>query len=101
MGRIPGFDEYVNLVINEAEEIMAKKKTRRAIGRILPEGDTFCLMMSTWGLATVSPRQHALLRKCFELWRIALFFRVLLARERKILKACVRGRLRASARASS
>eukprot|EP00913_Durusdinium_trenchii_P032529 g30454.t1 len=34
-GRILGFDEYMNLVIDDAEEIMVKKKTRRAIGRIL------------------------------------------------------------------
>ncbi|CAE8743834.1 unnamed protein product [Polarella glacialis] len=46
-GRILGFDEYMNLVIDDAEEIMVKKKTRRAIGRILLKGDNICLMMNT------------------------------------------------------
>merc|ERR1712050_695837 len=46
-GRILGFDEYMNLVVDDAEEIMVKKKTRRAIGRILLKGDNICLMMNT------------------------------------------------------
>ncbi|KAL8223587.1 hypothetical protein R6Q57_019062 [Mikania cordata] len=31
-GRIIGFDEYMNLVLDEAEEISIKKKTRKALG---------------------------------------------------------------------
>merc|ERR1712183_677783 len=46
-GRILGFDEYMNLVVDDAEEIQVKKKTRRAIGRILLKGDNICLMMNT------------------------------------------------------
>merc|ERR1712113_227648 len=46
-GRILGFDEYMNLVVDDAEEILVKKKTRRAIGRILLKGDNICLMMNT------------------------------------------------------
>merc|ERR1712156_158018 len=46
-GRILGFDEYMNLVVDDAEEIIVKKNTRRAIGRILLKGDNICLMMST------------------------------------------------------
>merc|ERR1711964_848023 len=46
-GRILGFDEYMNLVIDDAEELQVKKKTRRAIGRILLKGDNICLMMNT------------------------------------------------------
>merc|ERR1711904_356778 len=46
-GRILGFDEYMNLVIDDAEEVQVKKKTRRAIGRILLKGDNICLMMNT------------------------------------------------------
>jgi len=46
-GRIIGFDEYMNLVLDEAEEISLKKKTRKAIGRILLKGDNITLMMNT------------------------------------------------------
>jgi small nuclear ribonucleoprotein E len=31
-GRIIGFDEYMNLVLDEAEEISLKKKTRKPLG---------------------------------------------------------------------
>ncbi|KVH92889.1 Like-Sm (LSM) domain-containing protein [Cynara cardunculus var. scolymus] len=31
-GRIIGFDEYMNLVLDEAEEVSIKKKTRKALG---------------------------------------------------------------------
>jgi small nuclear ribonucleoprotein E len=43
-GRIIGFDEYMNLVLDEAEEISIKKETRKALGRILLKGDTITLM---------------------------------------------------------
>jgi len=46
-GRIIGFDEYMNLVLDEAEEISIKKKTRRVLGRILLKGDNITLMMNT------------------------------------------------------
>ncbi|GMH14214.1 hypothetical protein Nepgr_016055 [Nepenthes gracilis] len=46
-GRIIGFDEYMNLVLDEAEEVNVKKKTRRSLGRILLKGDNITLMMST------------------------------------------------------
>ncbi|URD81615.1 Small nuclear ribonucleoprotein E, partial [Musa troglodytarum] len=32
-GRIIGFDEYMNLVLDEAEELNVKKKTRKPLGR--------------------------------------------------------------------
>eukprot|EP00450_Noctiluca_scintillans_P022951 CAMPEP_0194523878 /NCGR_PEP_ID=MMETSP0253-20130528/58898_1 /TAXON_ID=2966 /ORGANISM="Noctiluca scintillans" /LENGTH=90 /DNA_ID=CAMNT_0039368455 /DNA_START=92 /DNA_END=364 /DNA_ORIENTATION=- len=44
-GRILGFDEYMNLVVDDAEELLVRKKTRRAIGRILLKGENICLMM--------------------------------------------------------
>mmetsp|Transcript_39621 Transcript_39621/g.105001 ORF Transcript_39621/g.105001 Transcript_39621/m.105001 type:complete len:101 (-) Transcript_39621:114-416(-) len=45
-GRILGFDEYMNLVVDDAEEVLIKKKTRRAVGRILLKGDCITLMMT-------------------------------------------------------
>eukprot|EP00249_Psilotum_nudum_P006945 c20179_g1_i1 orf=408-674(-) len=46
-GRIIGFDEYMNLVLEDAEEISMKKKTRKPLGRILLKGDNITLMMNT------------------------------------------------------
>jgi hypothetical protein len=43
-GRIVGFDEYMNLVLDDAEEIDVKSKARKSIGRILLKGDTITLM---------------------------------------------------------
>ncbi|KAK9768577.1 hypothetical protein K7432_000640 [Basidiobolus ranarum] len=34
-GRIVGFDEFMNLVLDEAEEVNSKKKTRRALGMLI------------------------------------------------------------------
>lgn len=45
-GRIVGFDEYMNLVLDAAVEVDLKKQTRRTIGRILLKGDTITLMMN-------------------------------------------------------
>ncbi|CAN6242876.1 unnamed protein product, partial [Urochloa humidicola] len=46
-GRIIGFDEYMNLVLDDAEEINVKKSTRKSLGRILLKGDNITLMMNT------------------------------------------------------
>ncbi|KAI5397824.1 hypothetical protein KIW84_063589 [Lathyrus oleraceus] len=46
-GRIIGFDEYMNLVLDDAEEANVKKKSRKTLGRILLEGDNITLMMNT------------------------------------------------------
>jgi len=46
-GKIIGFDEYMNLVLDDAEELSIKKKTRKPLGRILLKGDNITLMMST------------------------------------------------------
>mmetsp|Transcript_76780 Transcript_76780/g.156097 ORF Transcript_76780/g.156097 Transcript_76780/m.156097 type:complete len:91 (+) Transcript_76780:131-403(+) len=46
-GRIIGFDEYMNLVLDAAEEVDMKKGTRKALGRILLKGDNITLMMET------------------------------------------------------
>mmetsp|Transcript_33149 Transcript_33149/g.98661 ORF Transcript_33149/g.98661 Transcript_33149/m.98661 type:complete len:90 (+) Transcript_33149:168-437(+) len=45
-GRIIGFDEYMNLVLDEAEEVSVKRKTRKALGRILLKGDCITLMQT-------------------------------------------------------
>jgi len=46
-GRIIGFDEYMNLVLDEAEEVSMKRKTRKPVGRILLKGDNITLMQTT------------------------------------------------------
>ncbi len=46
-GRIIGFDEYMNLVLDEAEEVSMKRKTRKALGRILLKGDNITLIQTT------------------------------------------------------
>ena len=45
-GRIIGFDEYMNLVLDDAEELDLKKMTKRPLGRTLLKGDNITLMMS-------------------------------------------------------
>mmetsp|Transcript_10095 Transcript_10095/g.12609 ORF Transcript_10095/g.12609 Transcript_10095/m.12609 type:complete len:88 (-) Transcript_10095:121-384(-) len=45
-GRIVGFDEYMNLVLADAEEIDLKNKTRKSLGKTLLKGDNITLMMS-------------------------------------------------------
>mmetsp|Transcript_20708 Transcript_20708/g.30643 ORF Transcript_20708/g.30643 Transcript_20708/m.30643 type:complete len:101 (-) Transcript_20708:111-413(-) len=45
-GHISGFDEYMNLVLDDAEEVDLKKNKRTAIGRILLKGDTITLMQA-------------------------------------------------------
>jgi small nuclear ribonucleoprotein E len=43
-GCIIGFDEYMNLVLDEAEEVHMKTKIRKTIGRILLKGDNITLI---------------------------------------------------------
>ncbi|EER19284.1 Small nuclear ribonucleoprotein E, putative [Perkinsus marinus ATCC 50983] len=43
-GVILGFDEYMNVVLDDAEEVNTKKDTRRPVGRILLKGDNITLM---------------------------------------------------------
>jgi small nuclear ribonucleoprotein E len=46
-GRIRGFDEYMNVVLDEAEEISGKKQVVRVpLGRLLLKGDNICLIKS-------------------------------------------------------
>ncbi|XP_037558867.1 small nuclear ribonucleoprotein E-like [Dermacentor silvarum] len=46
-GHIIGFDEYMNLVLDDAEEIYTKPKCRKQVGRILLKGENITLIMST------------------------------------------------------
>jgi small nuclear ribonucleoprotein E len=43
-GRIIGFDEYMNLVLDDACEVHLKKNTRVNVGRILLKGDNITLI---------------------------------------------------------
>ena len=44
-GHIIGFDEYMNIVLDDAEELDLKRKTRRKIGRTLLKGDNVTLIL--------------------------------------------------------
>ncbi|KAK3018308.1 hypothetical protein RJ639_002926 [Escallonia herrerae] len=44
-----GFHEYMNLVLDDAEEVSTKKRSRKQLGRILLKGDNITLMMNTYG----------------------------------------------------
>jgi len=46
-GTIMGFDEYMNLVLDNAEEVNKKKGTRRQVGRILLKGDNIAVITNT------------------------------------------------------
>lgn len=48
-GHIIGFDEYMNLVLDDAEEVYLKTKQRKPAGRILLKGENITLIMSTNG----------------------------------------------------
>lgn len=43
-GRIMGFDEFMNIVLDDAEEIKVKEKTRETVGRIMLKGDNISLI---------------------------------------------------------
>lgn len=43
-GKILGFDEYMNIVLDEAEEIRLKAGTRRGVGRIMLKGDNISVI---------------------------------------------------------
>ncbi|KAI9592847.1 small nuclear ribonucleoprotein-like protein E [Syncephalis fuscata] len=45
-GRIIGFDEFMNVVLEDAVEVDKKKNTRKDIGRILLKGDNITVIQS-------------------------------------------------------
>ena len=45
-GCIIGFDEYMNLILDDAEEIHSKTKSRKQLGRITLKGGNITLLQS-------------------------------------------------------
>jgi len=45
-GHIVGFDEFMNIVLDDAEEIYVKTNTRKMIGRVLLKGDNITLIQN-------------------------------------------------------
>ncbi|KAG0229073.1 hypothetical protein BGW42_001794 [Actinomortierella wolfii] len=45
-GQIIGFDEFMNLVLDNAAEVDMKKETRQPLGRILLKGDNITLIQA-------------------------------------------------------
>ena len=43
---LQGFDEYMNLVLDDTEEVNKKKGTRKSVGRILLKGDNITMMVN-------------------------------------------------------
>jgi small nuclear ribonucleoprotein E len=43
-GQIIGFDEYMNMVLDDAVEIDSKKNKREDVGRILLKGDSITML---------------------------------------------------------
>ncbi|CAI2385347.1 unnamed protein product [Moneuplotes crassus] len=43
-GKIIGFDEYMNMVLDEAEEVNIKTGKRKEVGRIMLKGDNVTLI---------------------------------------------------------
>lgn len=48
-GVILGFDEYMNIVLDNTEEVNLKEKVRKPLGRILLKGDNITLMHAVEG----------------------------------------------------
>ena len=44
-----GFDEYMNLTLDDAEKLDIKKQSRKKLGKILLKGDNITLMMNADG----------------------------------------------------
>ena len=49
---VAGFDEYMNLVLDEATEVHLKRKTEKKLGRIMLKGDNITLIQAKEGAAS-------------------------------------------------
>ena len=49
LGEIVGFDEYMNLVLDNAAEVHLKRGTMKKVGRIMLKGDNITLIQSMDG----------------------------------------------------
>lgn len=45
-GHIVGFDEYMNLVLDDAEEYHMRTKSRKTLGRLMLKGDNITLIQN-------------------------------------------------------
>merc|ERR1712179_706035 len=45
-GHIAGFDEYMNLVLDDASEVHTKRHTEKQLGRIMLKGDNITLIQA-------------------------------------------------------
>ncbi len=45
-GHIVGFDEYMNLVLDDSTEVHLKRHTEKALGRIMLKGDNITLIQA-------------------------------------------------------
>ena len=48
-GHIIGFDEYMNLVLDEAREVSLRMNTEKSLGRILLRGENVTLIQAKQG----------------------------------------------------
>lgn len=53
-GHIIGFDEYMNLVLDDAEEYYVKTKVRKPCGRVMLKGDNITLIQNVNSPASLS-----------------------------------------------
>jgi small nuclear ribonucleoprotein E len=53
-GHIVGFDEYMNLVLDDAEELDMRTKKRKSLGRLMLKGDNITLIQNVNPQATAS-----------------------------------------------
>jgi small nuclear ribonucleoprotein E len=56
-GQIIGFDEYMNMVLEDAVEIDSKKNKRVEVGRILLKGDSITMLQEAQPVRPAAPRE--------------------------------------------